>query len=312
MRRPPISAVVVLSIAAPAMAQDNQPVAGPTQRAATVAGQGINIELTGRGSYTFDSGIDDTDGSVSIWRAGFGLGVSFQPFERARLTLGVDEEASWYLFDNATRLIPSLPAEGDPFELGLITTFSPRLSVAHDEHWSWFVGGIVQFAGDPDADVSDSGTYGGLAGARYAFSETFALTFGVVGKSRLEDDFLAFPLLGIDWKINDRVSFSTEGTVGTLRAKLDDAWAASLSIGWELREYRMADDAPVPDGVLGDSRVPIAVSFEWAPSPTLSLAITGGAVVWQEFEFRDSDGEDVTETNTDPAAFISLTGRIRF
>lgn len=311
---PPTSRValaVALAAACPAFAQDSQPVAGPVQRAATV-GQGINVELSGRGLYTFGSDIDDTDGSVSIWRAGFGLGLAFQPFERARLTLGIDEEASWYLFDDATRIIPGVPADGDPFELGLITTFSPRLSVMHDEHWSWFVAGIVEFAGDPNADVGDSGTYGGIAGARYAFSESFALTFGIVGKSRLEDDFLAFPIIGIDWKINDRVAFSTEGTVGKLTAALNDEWSASLSAGWELREYRMDDDAPVPDGVMSDSRIPIAVSFDWSPSKAFTLGITGGAVIWQEFEFRDGAGEDVSEVNTDPAAFIGLSGRLRF
>ena len=49
------------------------------------------------------------------------------------------------------------------------------------ERWSWFVGGILNFSGEPDADVSDSATYGGFGGARYKFSDKLAVL--VVGKA---------------------------------------------------------------------------------------------------------------------------------
>lgn len=314
----PLSPRVFLAVAflpcglsAAALAQDQPPVGGPVQQAAA-ASESLTFQLRARGTFAFDADIDDTDGSVSIGRAGVGLGLTFRAWERARLSLGVDEEVSWYLFDDATRIIPALPASSDPFELGLITTFSPRLSVQHNENWSWFVGGIIEFAGDPDADIGDSGTYGGYAGARYAVSETFGLTFGFVAKTRLEEDALAIPLIGIDWKVSDRVTFSTEGTTGKIAAKLSDEWSVSVSGGWELRDYRLDDDGPVPDGVMSDSRIPIAISFEWNPSPNITLALTGGAVVWQEFEFRDEDGDDVSETNTDPAPFIGLSAQFRF
>jgi hypothetical protein len=174
------------------------------------------------------------------------------------------------------------------------------------------VGGIIEFAGDPDADIGDTGTYGGYAGARYAVSESFGFSFGFAAKTRLEDDALVIPLVGIEWKVSDRVTLSTEGTTLRIASKLSDEWSVGLSAGWELREYRLDDEGPVPDGVMSDSRIPIAVSFDWTPSPNVTLAISGGAVVWQEFEFRDSNGDDVSETNTDPAPFIGLSAQFRF
>jgi hypothetical protein len=307
---------MLLLSAGAAWAQEDRPVGGPVQQAATEAspkeGGGVSVEIRARGSFTFSADIDDTDGDVQIGRAGFGINLGFQPWERARLSLGLDEEVSWYLFDNATGIIPSSPADGDPFELALTTTFSPRLSVQHDQHWAWFVGGIIQVSGEPDADIGDSATYGGFAGARYAFSENFGLSFGFAAKSRLEDDAIVIPLIGLDWKINERVTVATEGTFGFITVKLADEWNAVVSGGWELRDYRLDDDAILPDGVVSDSRVPIGLAFEWKPSPNTTLSIGGGVVVWQEFEFRDNDGDDVSETNTDPAPFIGVSATFRF
>lgn len=315
-RAPLVSTCIALFPLAAASAQEDRPVGGPVQQAATDPGPkeggGVSIELRARGSFTFSADIDDTDGDVQIGRAGFGVTLGFQPWERARLSLGVDQEVSWYLFDNATPIIPTSPADGDPFELALSTTFSPRLSVQHDERWAWFVGGIIQVAGEPDADIGDSATFGGFAGARYAFSESFGLSFGFAAKTRLEDDAIVIPLIGLDWKINDRVTVATEGTFGTVTVKLADQWSAILSGGWELRDYRLDDDAVLPDGVVSDSRVPIGLAFEWKPSPNTTVSVGGGVVVWQEFEFRDEDGDDVSETNTDPAPFIGVSATFRF
>lgn len=311
--RVPFAAVLLLPVAS-ALAQEDRPVGGPVQQAATQPGQagGITIEFRPRASYTFAADIDDTNGDVAIARAGLAFSVAFQPFERAQLSLGLDEEVSWYLFEDATPIIPSAPADGDPFELALSTTFSPRLSVQHDQHWAWFVGGIIQFSGEPDADIGDSASYGGYAGARYSFSESFSLSLGFAAKSRLEDDAIVVPLIGVEWKINDRVTLASEGTFGTLNVKLNEEWSATFSGGWELRDYRLDDDPVLPDGVVSDSRVPLGVAFEWRPSPNISLSLGGGVVVWQEFEFRDSDGDDVSETNTDPAPFIAFSALFRF
>lgn len=298
------------------LAQNTPPTGGPTQQAAVapVAAKegGVSVELRTRGSFTFSADIDDTDGDVQIARAGFGLNVGFQPWERARLSLGIDQEISWYLFDNAAGIIPTSPTAGDPFELALTTTLSPRLTVQQNERWAWFIGGITQFSGEPGADIGDAMTFGGYGGARYAFSENFSLSFGVVAKSRIEDDAIVIPLIGIDWKINDRVSLSTEGTTGLLNVKLTDEWTAVFSAGWELRDYRLDDDSVLPDGVVSDSRIPIGIGFEWRPSPNITLNLNGGVVVWQEYEFHNDDGDDISETNTDPAPYVGFSAQFRF
>lgn len=267
------------------------------------------VSISGGGSYTFAADIDDSDGDVRIARAMFGVGVGIPVGERSRLSFSIEEEASWYLFDNATGLVPG---STDPFELGLSTDFSVRFFAPIDEDWSWFVGGNVNVSGEPDVDVGDAVTFGGLAGARYRVNERLALSFGVAGRSRLEDSALFIPLLGVEWKVSDRVTLSTEGTGLRVAAKLDEAFTVALSGGWESREYRLRDDGPLPDGVARDARVPIAVSLDYAPSRTFRLSVFAGAVVWQEFQFDDRDGDEISETNTDPAPFVGISGTFSF
>lgn len=269
----------------------------------------ITFQLRGGGEYTFASDIDNTPGDVSIARANFGFGVGIPIGERSRFLLDLDEEVSWYFFESASGLVPGTT---DPFELALSTQFQPMFSSQVDDHWSWFVGGIVNFSGEADADIGDSATYGGFGGARYKFSDTFSLSFGLGAKSRLEDSALVIPLLGVEWKVSDRVTVSSEGTRVKITAQMNKQLAVTLSGGWELREYRLDDDNTLPDGVARDRRVPIGLSLDWKPSDNIQLSFGGGVVVWQEFRFDDRNGNRISETNTDPAAFVGISGKINF
>jgi len=275
----------------------------------TPAERPITLELRAGGEYTFAADIDNSPGDARIARTNFGFGIGIPIGERSRLTLNVDEELSWYFFDRASGLVPGT---SDPFELALSTQFQPTFFSQIDDHWSWFVGGLVNFSGEPDADIGDSVTYGGFGGARYKFSDAFSLSFGLGAKTRLEDSALVIPLLGIEWKVSDRVTVSTEGTHVKVTAQLNKQLAVALSGGWELREFRLDDDAPLPSGVVRDRRVPIGVSLEWKPTHNTQLSLGGGVVVWQEFRFDDRNGDRVSETNTNPAAFVGLSGKLNF
>ncbi len=273
------------------------------------AERAMTFDLRAGGTYTFPADIDDSPGDVRIARASFGFGVGIPIAERSRLSFDIDEEASWYLFDDAAGLVPG---STDPFELALSTDLSVRFFSAIDEKWSWFVGGVVNFSGEPDVDIGDAATFGGFGGARYQVNDRLGLSFGLAGRSRLEDDALVIPIIGIDWKVSDRVTLSTEGTGLRIAAELNKEVTVSLTGGWESREYRLRDDGPLPDGVVRDARVPIAVSLDWKPRPNIQISVFAGAVVWQEFQFDDREGDEISETNTDPAPFVGVSGKITF
>lgn len=273
------------------------------------SGRPITIQLRGSGEHTFSSDIDGTPGDVGVTRAGFGFGIAVPIAERSSLSLDIDEEVSWYFFDNASGLVPGTT---DPFELALSTQIRSRFSSQIDDRWSWFVGGVVSLEGEADADVGDSATYGGFGGARYRFSDSLSVSFGLGARTRLEESTLVIPLIGVEWKVSDRVTVATEGLGARVTARLNDQLAVTLSGKWELREYRLDDTNLLPDGVARDRRVPIGLWLDWKPTDSVKLSVGGGVVVWQEFRFDDRNGDRVSETNTDPAAFLGLSGSISF
>ncbi|MBC7834953.1 MAG: hypothetical protein H7Y88_07610 [Phycisphaerales bacterium] len=280
--------------------------------------------LRGAGEFTFAADLDDdagasgTQGEVSIARASTGLTFLGPIGDRARLNIDLTGEVSWYNFENGGALLPpasALPAGtvtdslfDEVYEVGV----APILAFVIDEQWSWFLGGGVRASGESGADIGESLTYGGFGGARYAFSEDLALSFGLGVRTRLEDDPYVLPVLGLEWQINDKVRFATEGLGARVTAAIDDEWSVWISGAYESREFRLEEDGPLPDGVVNDSRFPIGVGVQWKPSANLVFEVAGGVVVWQEFEIDDSDGDEVAEVQTDPAAFIRAGVRIAF
>ncbi|MBX3401992.1 MAG: hypothetical protein KF699_01140 [Phycisphaeraceae bacterium] len=268
----------------------------------------IRFEIRPRISHAFRADFDDAAADVSVTRAGLSAGWSYAVNDRLRLGMSADFESSWYDFGNASML----PGGDAPLDSAASIRFGPNIFYAISQQWSVFAGAGPEFSGAYGADVGDSFTFGGYVGARYAFSENFALSFGVQGRTRLEEDARLLPLLGIEWQITDDVRLTTEGPGVRLTVRLDEAWSFSIGAAWELREYRLEDDAPIPEGVLRDSRFVFGAGFDYTPSQWVTLSLFGGVVAWQEFRFDDRDGNELLEDNTDPTGFIGFSATFRF
>jgi hypothetical protein len=267
------------------------------------------VGLVPTGSITFQADLKDSPGSVEIWRAGLRADVQGPLGDRARLSVGLLDEASWYLFDKATGLAPGT---SDLFESVYLVRITPRIAVQQGEQWGWFVGGIAEFAGEAGVDIGDAGTYGGFAGANYAFDENVSATLGFGAKTRLEHSPLLLPVFGLDWKVNEKTTVSIDQFGGRVATKLRDDLTFAVSGTWELREYRLDKDSALPKGVVRDTRVPIGASLDWQPWKGATVTLFGGAVVWQQFKIDDRNGFRVSEDNTDPAPFVSLSAKFVF
>lgn len=270
----------------------------------------LRFELSPRAEYAFESDLDDQDAEAAVGRAGLGSRLSYQATDRLTLILRLEVEASWYRFSGMRE------GGGDADDLledAYTAGITPVVAYGIDDKWSVMGGALIEFGGEADADVGDSGTYGAFGMVRYAFSDRFALSLGLGGKSRLEDDARVIPLLGVEWKITDRVTLSSEGPGLRLTASINDQWAVWVSGAWESREYRLEDDHAVfADGVARDERVPVRAGATWSPSGRVSVDAFVGVVLYQNYEFLDRDGNEVLEDNTDPAPMIGLNARFSF
>lgn len=269
----------------------------------------LTFRITPKGEHTFESSMRRSDAEVSISRAGVDLDFAWQIQEKVRLTLGIEGEASWYNFSDFGAILPNAV---DPIDDAYLVRFAPGARFGIDERWSVLVGGIIEFAGDRDVSLGDAATYGGFGGVGYRVSDDLLITAGLIVKSRLEDDVLVVPLLGVRWQINERLSLENETLGLRFSAKVNDELTASIFARYEIRDYRLSDQSSIPDGVLEDSRVPIGATLKWSPSRSFAIAFSAGAIVWQRYEFKDSNGDDVANDRTRPAAFVGLSAEISF
>lgn len=277
-------------------------------------GGGLAISLQPSFEHTFEGELRDGDGKVSITRAGLNLRSSLPLREKLRLTFDAGYEHSSYRFKDVDNLLPGgvLAGGKDPIKDAFLLRFSPGLAWSLNESWTLVGGGIFEFAGEYDASFSDAATFGGYFGASYRVDETLSFTFGAIVKTRLEDDALFVPLLGLRWQINDKLALNTEGLGVRLSAKVSEPLSVSLFARYELRDYRLADDSPIPEGIVRDGRVPVGATISYRFSPQFELSASAGAIVYQRYTFDDRNGNRVESDKTRAAPFVGIRGEISF
>jgi hypothetical protein len=77
------------------------------------------------------------------------------------------------------------------------------------DRWDLFAIPTVRWNAEDGASLDDGQIAGLLTAASYRFSDRLSIGPGVGVFSELEDDTDFFPILAIDWRITDRLSFNT-------------------------------------------------------------------------------------------------------
>ncbi len=268
---------------------------------------GLRGRIETSGSHTFEQGLDGP-GRVALSRAGVtgSFDAPVAPGLRAGLFGGY--ELAHYAFDGATGLIPG---RSDPFDDFHRVTAGFQLDWRRDR-FSLFARLGATWAGESDASLGGGVTWQGFGGVRWQYRDDLAFTFGLLGFTRLEDDALIVPIVGVDWRINDRLRLFTPGPGLALVAKLDHGLSLTLRGGWEGRDYRLdGGRRGLRSGVVRDDRVPISLELSTSRGP-LRLGVQLGATVYQQFEIDDRTGDRISRVETDPAPFLGLRGAFRF
>jgi hypothetical protein len=318
--------IAAAAISAPALGQTPEakqaaaeaPVA--TQPSPAAGGEGgagagngeWKLSFSPRGEYAFSADLRSSGSRVSVGRAGLSLDASGPLGDRAKLLLNADVEASFYRFKDVAAPLPFTGSAPEPLRDAYTIRLRPGVSYRVDETWSVLGGAIVEFAGEGGADVGKSVTFGGYGGATYRASADLSLTLGVIVKSRLEDDALIVPLLGVRWAIDERWTLATEGLGARLSAKMSEEVTVSVFGRYEIRDFRLDDDAALPKGIVQDTRLPTGVGIEWTPTPRLSVGVSGGVVVGQKYKFLNENGDELAGDRTKVAPFVGIRGEWRF
>lgn len=293
-----------------ARAPTSEPPAPPTDSADPApATSPWSFTIIPRAQHTFSSDLKNGGADASVSRLGVDLDLAYQATERLGLTLNLAPEVSWYDFGAGNALVPGTD---DPFNDLYRLDIIPGARYSLNERWTLVGGARFELAGESEADAGQSATFGGYFGGRYAASERFAATFGVLVTSRLEDSAFVLPLIGMEWRITDSLTLAARGAGLRIENRINDDWSVWLGGSYESREFRLAEDSPLPEGVVRDRRVPITIGAKWRAADRITVGLEGGAVIWQQFEIDDRNGDDVNKVRTKPAPFVGVSVTIRF
>jgi len=256
------------------------------------------LDLYGR--YGFEADLE-TSGDVTTGRTGAIVGTGGRLGERGLLRINIRTETSTYDFEGAGAL--GTGPDG-PLDNGYDISIRPVYIHQVNQEWGWVLSPFFRFSGEKDVSFSEAIQYGGFAGARHVFSEQFNLTLGIGAQTRFEDSALVIPYIAFEWNPSETLSVESDGLGVTATRRLNDEWAARVFARWEPRDFRLADDGPIPDGVLRDEEVLVGVGLTWTPSQRATLVLNLGATVYRELETLNDSGRTIEREEADPAPYI--------
>ncbi len=317
LRNPALSATIVAISSAAALGQDAAVIPDPEPTGqAPEAGQPMKFGL-GAAEYWFDVKTqyepagDIGNGEVNSVRASGEIGVMYPLGPRDRLWVSAYSEYVNSDFKSTHEFAP----DGNLYSDLLEYTFAVR-SITHlGGKWSLLMGGSATSAGEAHAEIDQSLTYRGAVGASYQVNPNLQIGLMGVISTRLEEDtvFLPFPVLELTYEFDEKwraevSTFTGAKVVYALSHTLD----LSLSGEWRYTEYRLDHDGPFEGGAFRQTRVPISIGADWRFRPQYTLHAALGVNIVNEWEFVDSAGNDLFETDVESDVFASFGIRIDF
>ncbi len=301
------------------VAQSEAPAAAASATTAEPTSKPWNFSLEFDAEHAFSSRVDGP-GKASVTRIGGQFEASHVFGAGTLVSATLASERSFYDFNGATQLSPGF---NEPFEDTRRAKFGVNVLVRETERFAWFVGGNVVTTMEDGAKFSDSLTFAGIIGARYAVSKDFSAIAGFAVQTRLEDDPFPIPAIGFDWKFAEKWRLSTDPGLGLqpsgdpgigLKLSFQPTEGVTLALegSYQSREFRLDDKGFAPEGVGIDRRAPVDIGVEWKVTPTITVLARGGAYVWQHYKIEDSNGVNMAQGDSKPQGFVVVGVKISF
>ncbi len=182
-----------------------------------------------------------------------------------------------------------------------------------NDRWSLLTIGFIQSAYENGADFGDSISWGLGVGGKYKRSDTLNYLFGIGYFSRLEDDALIIPLIGIEWQINDRLALNSMlGMELVYDITGDHRNMLSAGLDYNLTDFRLKkDSADETDRAIRPEGVGIYLGYTRQLSESLQFNVKATAVSEGKFETREN-GHKISTVKTDAGVVGSVGFSYRF
>ncbi len=274
----------------------------------------LGIRIRGGGLQQFETDIDD-GGVFDVTRLDGGVDLAFDLSDDLDLALNFGYMRDMYDFTGG----PAAFGGGSPWEDINTGRFGARINFHADEQWEFWGGPIVGVSGEDGADLGDAITGGGTLGFTHHFSDELALGAGVGVMSQIEESTAVYPIIVVDWKIDDELRLRTGGSVSSrgggqveLIWTFAPQWELGLGGGIESRRFRLNDNGPFPDGVGEESTLPIFARLGYDINPNAELNLLAGWVASGEIRLENRVGNLIQESDYEPTPFVGINFRLRF
>jgi len=272
------------------------------------------FSIDGIGAHQSEADLKDSSGGFARDSWFFRAGVDYAWSRRDSVGISVGGGAYIYDFNDDSGF-----GGGEPWHKveDARVTLSGRFGFG--ETGQIFIVPTLRFNGESGASASDSRTFGVYAAAAWKVRDNLTIGPGFGVFSRLESSTRFFPILAIDWSINDRWNLSTgrglassQGPGLTLSYKLNQDWNFGLTGRYESIEFRLDDKGPAPGGVGRDHSMPLVFTAQLKPNDRLSLAVITGVAFNGQLKLKNSAGDVVEESDYDPALLFGAVFDFRF
>ena len=260
---------------------------------------------------------DDTDtdngGRFSTDRMIVSVGIKYSPDWEKTFSLSLGYAAYDYNFSGNSGIAGLNPWE-DIHSIRLGGFMRWRL----DPKWTVFVAPSLNMNAEAGADAGNALTGGLMGGVSYRFSDRLTIGPGIGVFNQLGETKVV-PILLVQWKITDRLSFDTGGGLGAtlgpglgFNYRLSENWNFGVGARLELLRFRLDDNGVAPSGIGEDSAISCYGNVTYSFNPMNRISLMAGSDFNGTLYLEDEDGNDVLEEDYDTAPFVGLTFNIRF
>jgi hypothetical protein len=276
LRATPAVAALAAALSTPAWAQ--QP-PGTTSATAAVTGYGqFNTTLDAGGRFNW-SGVIASASVSRQWTPQVSAGIV------ARY-----EYQSWN-FDQ-----PAAFGNVAPWKNFNAPSIGASISYAYAQDVILGVRPVVEWDYESGADTGEALTYGAVASVAKVFSPDLVLGLGVSVFRRI-DKTQALPFFVVNWKFADKWRLANPfqaGPAGGAGVELvytpNDAWEIAEGVAYRSYRWRLAEDAPVANGIAQNSFVPVFLRVTRRLSKDLRIDLYGALPTNGKLEANNEDG----------------------
>lgn len=180
--------------------------------------------------------------------------------------------------------------------------------------WSLIATPSVRSNAESGASLSDSLQAGGIIGISHKISDTLTIGSGFGYQSQIEDSASVYPILLIQWKINEALTLTTSPPAGAtpgpglaLRWDISDESRFTVGFSYENNRFRLDKDSAASAGGVGEeSGIPLYGVYTWKSSEHTQTSIIAGVKLGGELRLEDKSGNKLIERDSDAAPFIGI------